>query len=136
MDSFEVALEEDELLTRIDVPQLPAHTATAYQKFGYLERPSVGVAAAVTAIPDGVQEVRIAVGCVGPIPRRLREVEARLSQRSIEEIRADLETVGTMAGEAADAVTDLHGSADYKAYLVGVLLRHVFEEAYQAALKA
>ena len=35
---------------------------------------------------------------------------------------------------AADAVTDLHGSAEYKAYLVGVLLRRAFEQAYQQAI--
>jgi carbon-monoxide dehydrogenase medium subunit len=134
VDAFEVALEEDELLTAIHVPRLPAHTAAAYRKFGFLERPSVGVAAAVTATPEGVQEVRLAVGCVGPAPRRLRDVEALLSGKAITEVRAQLETAGAMAGDAADAVTDLHGSAEYKAYLVGVLLRHTFEEAYHAAI--
>jgi len=28
----------------------------------------------------------------------------------------------------------LHGSAEYKAYLVGVLLRRAFEQAYQQAI--
>jgi carbon-monoxide dehydrogenase medium subunit len=136
IDSFEVAVEEDELMTAIDVPKLPAHTAAAYRKFGFLERPSVGLAAAVTATPDGVHEVRVAVGCVGPVPRRMPEVEALLSGKAITEVRAQLETAGAMAGQAADAITDLHGSADYKAYLVGVLLRHAFDEAYEAALEA
>ena len=47
---FEVALADDEILTAIQVPTLPAHTATAYLKYGLLERPSVGVAVAVTAL--------------------------------------------------------------------------------------
>src|SRR5262245_44067832 len=42
--AFEVALEEDEILTEIHVPYLPEYTAAAYKKFGLLERPSVGVA--------------------------------------------------------------------------------------------
>jgi carbon-monoxide dehydrogenase medium subunit len=136
IDSFEVAVEEDELMTAIDVPKLPAHTAAAYRKFGFLERPSVGLAAAVTATPDGVHDVRVAIGCVGPAPRRMPEVEALLSGKTITEVRTQLETAGDMAGQAADAITDLHGSADYKAYLVGVLLRHALEEAYEAALEA
>ena len=110
------------------------HTAAAYLKYGLLERPSVGVAVAVTALPDQVQEVRMAVGCVGPTPRRLRDVEGLLSQKELPEVRATLDAAGALAGSAADAVTDLHGSAEYKTYLVGVLLRRAFERAYQQAI--
>ena len=134
VDSYEVGVEEDELLTAIHVPALAPNTAVAYRKFGFLERPSVGVAAAVTATAEQVRAVKLAVGCVGPAPRRMREVEALLSGKGIDEARSDMETAMQMAGDAADAITDLHGSADYKAYLVGVLLRQVFEKAYQAAL--
>ncbi len=130
---FETALEEDEILTEIQVPQLLPQTAAAYRKFGHLERPSVGVAVAVTAHNDAVQDVRVAVGCVGPVPRRMREVEALLQGRAIADVRANLDAAGALAGQAADAVTDLHGSAAYKSYLVGVLLRHTFEEAYANA---
>jgi len=133
--SFEVALAEDELLTTIQVPALPVHTAVAYLKFGFLERPSVGVAVAVTATTDGVQGVRLAVGCVGPVPRRMREAEAMLSNRVLADVRANLASAGQLAGREADAITDLHGAADYKAYLVGVLLRRAFEQAYQLALE-
>jgi carbon-monoxide dehydrogenase medium subunit len=131
---FEVALADDEILTAIRVPALPTHTAAAYLKYGLLERPSVGVAVAVTARPNQVQEVRIAVGCVGPTPRRLRDVEGLLSHKEVPEVRATLDAVGTLAGSAAAAVTDLHGSAENKAYLVGVLLRRAFERAYWQAI--
>ena len=89
---------------------------------------------AVTATTDGVQAVRLAVGCVGPVPRRMREAEAMLGNQTIEAVRANLAAAGQLAGREADAITDLHGSADYKAYLVGVLLRRAFEQAYQLAL--
>jgi len=131
---FEVALADDEILTAIRVPALPMHTAVAYLKYGHLERPSVGVAVAVTALPKQVQEVRVAVGCVGPTPLRLRDVEGLLSQKELPAVRATLDAAGALAGRAADAITDLHGSAEYKAYLVGVLLRRAFEHAYQQAI--
>ena len=131
---FEVALTDDELLTAIRVPVLPMHTAVAYLKYGHLERPSVGVAVAVTALPKQVQEVRVAVGCVGPTPHRLRDVEGLLGQKELSEVRATLDAAGALAGRAADAVTDLHGSAEYKAYLVGVLLQRAFEHAYRQAI--
>jgi carbon-monoxide dehydrogenase medium subunit len=132
--AFEVALAEDEILTTIHIPPLPAHTAAAYVKFGHLERPSVGVAVAVTAVADSVPAVRLAVGCVGPTPRRMHEAEALLSGTDIQGARAALAAAGDMAGRAADAITDLHGSAEYKAYLVGVLLRRAFEQAYAEAV--
>jgi carbon-monoxide dehydrogenase medium subunit len=127
-------LIDDEILTAIRVPVLPVHTAAAYLKHGHLERPSVGMAVAVTALPKQVQEVRVAVGCVGPTPHRLRDVEGLLSQKELPEVRATLDAAGALAGRAADAITDLHGSAEYKAYLVGVLLRRAFEHAYQQAI--
>ena len=78
--------------------------------------------------------MRIAVGCVGPTPRRIYEAETMLSGKEIAAVRAGLPEAGELAGRAADAVSDLHGSADYKAYLVGVLLRRAFEDAYQQAM--
>jgi aerobic carbon-monoxide dehydrogenase medium subunit len=136
VDSFEVGLEADELLTSIQVPALAPHTAVVYRKFGFLERPSVGVAVAVTATAEQVHRVKLAVGCVGPVPRRMREVEEVLSGKDIDAARAAMDNAMQMAGQAADAVTDLHGSAEYKAYLVGVLLRQAFAEAYQTATTA
>src|SRR5215813_2982218 len=126
---FETCLEGDELLTEIVVPPLPARSAGAYRKFGFLERPSVGVAVAV-ALDDGhVADARIAVGCVGPIPQRMPEAEALLRGRGLDEASANLGEAGRRAARAAEAVSDLHGAADYKEHLVGVLLRRAFDEA-------
>jgi carbon-monoxide dehydrogenase medium subunit len=129
---FETCLQGDELLTEIVVPPLPPRSAAAYLKFGYLERPSVGVGVAVTLDDGHVADARIAVGCVGPVPRRMRDAEARLKGKAIAESVAALPEAGRIAGRAADAITDLHGSADYKEHLVGVLLRRAFEQALAA----
>lgn len=129
---FETCLEGDELLSEIVVPPLPPRSAAAYLKFGYLERPSVGVGVAVTLDDGHVADARIAVGCVGPVPRRMREAEASLKGKAIADSVAALPEAGRIAGRAAEAITDLHGSADYKEHLVGVLLRRAFEQALAA----
>jgi len=129
---FETCLEGDELLTEIVVPPLPSRSAAAYLKFGFLERPSVGVAVAVTLDDGHVADARIAVGCVGPVPRRMREAEAELRGKPRTETGAALATAGRIAGRAADAITDLHGSAEYKEHLVGVLLRRAWDQALAA----
>ncbi len=129
---FETCLEADEVLTEIGVPPLPPRSQAAYLKFGFLERPSVGVAVAVTLDDGRVAGARIAVGCVGPVPRRMREAEAVLGGKPIRESVAALAEAGRIAARASDAVTDLHGSAEYKEHLVGILLRRAFLQALGA----
>jgi carbon-monoxide dehydrogenase medium subunit len=126
---FETCRDDDELLTEIVVPPPPPHSGVAYRKFGYLERPTVGVGVALTLDDGHVRDVRIAVGCVGPVPRRMPETEARLRGLAVADRDAALAEAGRLAGRAADAVSDLHGAADYKEHLVGVLLRRTFEDA-------
>ena len=126
---FETCLEGDEVLTEIVVPPLPPRSAAAYLKFGILERPSVGVGVALTLDDGRVAVTRIAVGCVGPVPRRMREAETLLAGKSIAETLASLAEAGRIAARASDAITDLHGSAEYKQHLVGVLLHRAFHRA-------
>jgi aerobic carbon-monoxide dehydrogenase medium subunit len=126
---FETCLEADELLTEVVVPPLPPRSAAAYLKFGILERPSVGVGVAVTLQNGHVGAARIAVGSVGPVPRRMREAETLLAGRSIAEAPAALAEAGRIAARASDAISDLHGSAEYKEHLVGVLLRRALQRA-------
>jgi aerobic carbon-monoxide dehydrogenase medium subunit len=126
---FETCLEGDELLTEVVVPPLPPRSAAAYLKFGILERPSVGVGVAVTLQNGHVGAARIAVGSVGPVPRRMREAETLLAGRSLAEAPAALAEAGRIAARASDAISDLHGSAEYKEHLVGVLLRRALQRA-------
>jgi carbon-monoxide dehydrogenase medium subunit len=92
----------------------------------------VGVAVALTLDDGRVADARVAVGCVGPVPRRMPEAEAALRDRGLDESVAALAEAGRRAGQAADAVTDLHGSAEFKAHLVGVLLKRAFTQALAA----
>lgn len=131
---FETRLEGDELLTEILVPPLPPRSEAAYLKFGFLERPSVGVAVALTVDDGLLRDARIAVGCVGPVPRRLREAEALLRGKEIGECAARLPEAARVAARASEAISDLHGSAEYKEHLVGVLLGRAFHQA-RAALQ-
>lgn len=130
---YEVAAEGDEVLTEVTIPVLPPRSAAAYLKFGILERPSVGVGVAVRLNGGGVQEARIAVGCVGPVPRRMPEAEAMLRGKPLAEAEALLPAAGEAAGRAAEAVSDLHGSAEYKEHIVKVLVGRAFRAAAQEA---
>ena len=128
VDAYETALQADELLTEILIPAPTDKSRSAYLKFGYLERPSVGVAVAFNL--NGVlSDVKVAVGCAGPAPRRVPEAEALLDGKSREEAERSLPQAGAAAGRASQAITDLHGSQDYKEHIVGVLLKRAFQSA-------
>jgi len=127
VDAYETSLAPDELLTQIRIPMPRASSRSAYLKFGYLERPSVGVALALTVNDGAVNDARIAVGCAGPAPRRVAEAEALLNGKSTEEATRNLLSAGAIAGRAAQAISDLHGSQEYKEHIVGVLLKRAFQ---------
>lgn len=129
VDVYETSLEVDELLTEIRIPTPTENFRSAYLKFGYLERPSVGVAVAFNLNGGGLSEVKIAVGCAGPAPRRVPEAEVLLNGKSKEEAERTLSQAGESAGRASQAISDLHGSQDYKEHIVGVLLKRAFQSA-------
>ena len=130
VDAYEAAVEEDEVLTEIVVPLPDANAAVRYRKFGYLERPSAGVALHVMAdeARKSVTDVRIAVGCVGPKSMRVEEAEAVVRGKSLDEAAQLMAEAGDIAGRAADAISDLHGSAEYKEHIVKVLLTRAFND--------
>lgn len=126
VDAYETSLQADELLTEICVPRPGANSRSAYLKFGYLERPSVGVAVALALDGGTVNDVKIAVGCAGPAPKRVAEAEALLNGKSKDEAVRLLPQAGAIAGRASQAMSDLHGAQDYKEHIVGVLLKRAF----------
>ena len=77
---------------------------------------------------ESVSDVRIAVGCVGPKSMRVEEAEAVLRQKSLDEAADLMAEAGDIAGRAADAISDLHGSAEYKEHIVKVLLTRAFND--------
>ena len=131
VDAYETSLEPDEVLTEIHVPAPAERSGIAYMKFGYLERPSVGVAVAFTL--DGgesaIGDIKIAVGCAGPAPKRVPQAEEFLKGKSTEEAQRNIARAGEVAGKAADAISDLHGSQEYKEHIVAVMLKRAFQQA-------
>jgi CO/xanthine dehydrogenase FAD-binding subunit len=55
------------------------------------------------------------------------EAEALLDGKSTQEATRNLSAAGAIAGRAAQAISDLHGSQEYKEHIVGVLLKRAFQ---------
>lgn len=71
------ALGADELLQRIDVPLLPG-ARLSYRKVG--TRKAQSVSRVLVAVRKGAGPLRIAAGCVGPVPLRCKHAEAAAEQ--------------------------------------------------------
>jgi len=128
---YETVRADDEVLTRITLSPWPAGTGGAYLKFGVRERPTLGVAVALTSSPGhgGVAAARLAAGCVVARPRRLPEVEAQAIGWSLAEVAARADDLARTAAAAVDPTDDLHGSAEYKREITRVFVRRAIEVA-------
>jgi carbon-monoxide dehydrogenase medium subunit len=128
---YETACRDDEVLTAVRLRPAPGGGAAAYLKFGVYERPTLGVAVVLVLDAERrrVREARVALGCIGPRPQRLSDLEQRLRGVGVDELadaRVDLAGSGV---DAIDAATDLHGSADYKLEMARVFTRRALRVA-------
>ncbi len=129
IDAYTTVLEPDEVLVELEVPLPSPGTAAVFLKFGFLERPSVNVAAVLSVADGTIREARVAVGCVGPKPRRCPTAEADLLGVPLREIPSAAGAAGARAAHEIDPLADLHGSADFKRHITAVLAQRAVAAA-------
>lgn len=134
---YETALGAEEILTGIEIPELPARSAGVYLKFGLHERPTVGVAVALVLADGGstLKEARVAVGCVSPVATRLDAIERAAPGTPLDVLEMGFGPVRE-AAERLDAVPDLHGSAEYKRHVASVFVARGLAAAARRARSA
>lgn len=132
---LQTALEPNELLVELHVPGLPAGTGSAFLEFARREGDYAvaGVAAAISLAADGtIADARLALCAVGPTALRATAAEAALRGQ-----RPGPEAWAAAAAEVQAAITeapsDIHGSADYRRHLAGVLTRRALGIAAERA---
>ena len=65
--TYETALEPNEILTRVDVPPLPEAWRESFHRIERYYRPTANVAVAARISGGTIADLRMAVGCIGPI---------------------------------------------------------------------
>jgi carbon-monoxide dehydrogenase medium subunit len=127
LDVYTTALEPDDLLIAVEIPRLPTGMKSAYRRLHRYQRPTLGVAVGVRMIDGHVGNNRLAVGCIGPKPERLIELESKLNGVQPDEIRRIIGEQKNKLRDLLRPVDDLLGSAEYKLYMACTMLGDALE---------
>jgi len=117
---FETALEDDEIITKVQFPKV---SKAAYIKF---PNPASRFALVGVFVAKRSSEIRVAVTGAGGngvfrVPSFEEALKKRFGPKSLE----------GMTIEADGMSSDIHGSAEYRAHLVGVLARRAVAKAVE-----
>lgn len=140
LDSFftgprRTARQDDEVLTAIVIPNPPPGLGAAYARFALREANACAVAGVAASVRlDGenvIRRARIAIGCVAPIPKLVESAASLLVGRAAEPDA--FEDAAATAAEAAEPISDIRGSAEFRQELVCVLTRRALATATDRA---
>jgi aerobic carbon-monoxide dehydrogenase medium subunit len=128
-DMYATALRSNEILSAVQIPPLPDGMRSAYLRLHRYQRPTLGIAAATTITDDVIGECRLAVGCAGPKPLRLTELETKLKGIKASDAKRIITEEKKQLRDLLRPVDDLLGSAEYKLYMTCVMLGDALGQA-------
>ena len=132
---LENALAEDEVLTSVSVPSLPAGSGSAYAKFPHpASRYSVVGAAVIVTVEGGrCASASVVVGGVETTPTRASSVEAALAGSDLSDGALDAAAGALAADFTGDPMSDIFASAEYRQAMAVVYARRALGAAVSRA---
>ena len=133
-DAFVTALAENEVITAVSVPTLAANQRAEYAKMAHPASfyAVVGGAVVVTMDGDRCTAASVAVGGLTPRPVRAPAVEAALTGATltVDSIAAATANLGEdLAAAGVDIIGDVYASAEYRAGVAPVEVKHALLHA-------
>jgi carbon-monoxide dehydrogenase medium subunit len=133
VDTFQTAIEPNEMLTEVRVPTPSPRAGGAYLKLERKVGDFATVAAAVfLQLDDGtIGRAGIGLASVGLTNLRATQAEQALAGATPgEDVFAE---AGRLAAEASNPAADVRGSAEYKRHVVDVFVRRGLAQAHEMA---
>jgi carbon-monoxide dehydrogenase medium subunit len=133
-DLFTTALAENEVVTEIRLPLLPAHSGSAYEKLA--NRAShyavAGCAAVVTLNDDNTcASASVVITGASVKPTRATAVENALAGKVLDE--ATISAAASHAADGLELIEDIHGSKAYRAQMACVMAKRALLRAVERA---
>ena len=122
-DSYR-ALQADELLTRVILPESAADYVGVYRKLrirGSIDYPLAGVAVVMKHANGHVADARVAITAVNPAPLLVKGATAMLSGKRFDETLA--EAVGDLAAKSAKPLTTSALTPEYRREMIRVFAK-------------
>lgn len=124
------AVEDDELLMALFVPQAAAGTCTRFKKYTATSAEAFAtVTVAISVVRDRAMvctDARIGLGSVAPTPLRATAAENLLRGHKL--TRESIAEAAASAAAGTDPSSSGHGSADYRREMTEVWVRRLLEE--------
>lgn len=129
-------LENDELLTSIEVPKPAANSGAAYTRFIPRNEMDIAVAAVGAFIQldssgQNFESARIALASVGPTPILAKAAGDSLAGKPVND--ESIDAAAALAKDAATPITDMRGTVDQRKHLVEVLTGRMLRQAVERA---
>lgn len=131
------SLAKGEIITSFFIPDAPAGSGSAYQRFTprtEMDIAVVSVAVALTLDAAGVcTGARVALGAVAPTVVLSKEAANAITGTKLDE--AALDKLASAASAACKPIDDKRGTIEFRTKVAGVLARRVAMQAYERAGK-
>jgi carbon-monoxide dehydrogenase medium subunit len=129
---LETVVEDNEILTSIEVPRLDSNQRAEYAKMGHpaTSFAVVGAAVVVTVDGDRCTDASVVVGGLVPVPVRAAAVQRALVGQQLTEdvIAAAADQVGADLGNNVTG-DSVYASADYRRAMAAVEVKHALNHA-------
>ncbi len=137
LDSFfqgprSTILNEKEILIAIQIPKPVSRFGAAYQRFSLREGNSIAVAAVAASLvlhEDGtIENARVALGAVAPIPKLVDSITDLLASRNLDDTA--IVEAASAAANAAEPIADIRGSVEFRRSIIHTLTVRALQAAY------
>lgn len=125
------ALETNEIVTSINIPDVAANSASSFEKFGTRAYLVISLAMVATSIrrdaSGDISDLRICVGACSPVAKRITKLEERLirerkSKTAIDQIKVEDFSM-------LSPIDDIRCTAEYRFKLLPVLVKRALEHS-------
>jgi len=129
----ETVLQTGEILTEVQVANLPSRSGGIYLKHSLrgMDIARVGVGVVITLDGETCADIKIALGAVAPTPIRARKAEAVIKGQ--EPKKELMERAAQIASEESRPIDDIRSYAEYRRKMVGILTTQAIEQAVERA---